>query len=185
MNSEQLKKIQKMFDAVEYFRDVATRLKEIQHTEAKRHFFRGLSMSRPSELEKSLSVACYPALVLIDRKDGRLTDRDSNNLLNKQLYSFMILKPASEQDPAAIETAVNDCQAIFKKIMSKMTRDKMADSRVDINNELTGLRNLERGDIAYQQVGPLLDNLYGLYVTFSIMDPLKAVYSEGDWLVSD
>lgn len=171
-----------MFDFAAYFENVARKLKEIQHTDAKKHFFRSNSASYPVEILKSGSIAQYPAMVIIDRVDGRVTDRDSDNLLAKELYSFQILKPVPDSTPEGISTTVEECRVIVKKILSKMKRDKRSDNAVAITMPQTGLRNMEMGDVNYYQIGPMADGLYGIHVNFSITDPLKIKYNQEDWL---
>jgi len=171
-----------MFDFAGYFENIARKLKAIGHTDSQKHFFRSTQAVHPEELLKQGSVARYPALVIIERADGRMIDRDSDNLLTKELYAFQILMPAADQAPDAIETVMGQCKEIYKKIVAKMIRDKKADMKVAITMQQTGLRNLETADISYQQIGPMGDNLYGLYVSFSIVDPAGVKFNQDDWI---
>jgi hypothetical protein len=169
------------FDALSYFEDIARKLKDIKHTDTEKHFFRSTSASYQTELGNSGSVAKYPALVVINRKDGRFADNSSDNLVVRKLFSFQILMPAQDNNPTTIAAVMTTTEKIVKKILSRMNRDKKRDNELAIPDGITGLRGLERGSISFQQTGPLLDNLYGLYVSFSIIEPSGIKYNAEDW----
>lgn len=173
------------FNEVSYFRDVATRLKAIGHSKTSKHFFRSTSASYPRELENSLTTAKYPALVVVTRKDGRLVDNNSDNYLDKKLYTFLILSPAKDSAPDKIDECMSSSINIFRKIAAKLKRDKKKDYSLPVPQQIHGLRGLDIASISYQQVGPILDNLYGLMVRFSIMDSAHLKYDETDWLTPE
>ena len=173
------------FDSVGYFEDVAKRLKLIGHSKTEKHFFRSTSASYPRELENSLSSARYPALVVVTRKDGRLIDNSSDNYLDKKLYTFLILHPAKDSAPAKIDECMALSINIFRKITGKLKRDKKKDYSLAIQQQIFGLRGLDIASISYQQIGPMLDNLYGLMVRFSIIDSAHLQYDAEDWLTTE
>jgi hypothetical protein len=161
------------FDFIGYFREVAERLTEIQHTEASPHFSRTSSIAELGEFLSSMRSSEGYQLIVIDNSSGRFIDRRSDNLLVQPYYSFYLLKQVTREDYDEKEQTIKDCTAVIKKILSKMFRDKMYTA--------SGLTNLERDNITYNQAGPIGHNWYGLNVNFTLLDDPEIHYDEDDW----
>jgi hypothetical protein len=173
-----------MFDFITYMRDVATRHVLIQHVEddeTERHFFRVSSLSNMDELLQCISTAKFPAIIAEDFRMGRYIDNDSENLMDQQNHTFMVIAPVSIENADDREAVIKSTELIAKNIFSKMFRDKRNDHKL---TEKTGLRNLDRASIYYQTVGPLGDNCFGIMISFNMLQQLakEVVYDDGDWL---
>lgn len=166
------------FNAITYFRDVAIRMKAIGHTPEAPRFFRASNVLQLQELLQSLTVASYPALVIFDKRDGRFEDLTSNNLVDRQFYQLLVLKQAGIEDSDERQQAIDDCFTIVRRIISRMTRDWLAANR---GNDTTGLRNFDRGSMYYNSVGPLVDNLFGMELVFTLREPVITAYNADDW----
>ena len=173
------------YNHVEYMRNIATRLKSIQHVEGdetQKHFFRVSSITNMEELIQNITGLSGYALVVEDMRMGRFIDNDSENLLDNQSNVFMLLKQADIVDAESRQKAISDCETECMKIIAKMFSDWRDDNRPKTIK--TGLKNLDRNSFYYQTVGPVADNFYGVMYTFNIAPPLasKIVYDENDWL---
>jgi len=166
------------FDAVIYFEDIARKLKAVRHSDANKHFFRASNVMQLQELIASLSIAQYPAIVVFDKRDGRFEDNQSNNLIDRQYHQVLVLKPANGESSDSRRAAVDECSNIVNSIISRMTRDWLEAQRM---NDTTGLRNLDRSTMYYNTVGPLLDNLFGLELAFTLKEVQNTKFVADDW----
>lgn len=162
------------FDFIEYMREVAETLYDIQHTESEKHFCRVGSVTDLSEFLTSMRTSRGYQLVVMDNKSGRFLDYRSDNLLVQPYYSFFLLKQTPREDYDTRQETIEGCVEVLKKILAKMFRDK--------RNDLNGLTNLMRDTISYQQVGPFGHNWIGLNVNFMVTDDSDIVYDEDDWI---
>jgi len=169
------------YDHLAYFESIARKLLAIGHTDQLPHFFRASTIFSLEELITSLNSAQYPALVVFDKTEGRFTDQLSDNLVIQPLYQVMILKPASGMDSVSRKLVMENCFSIFRAILSRMSLDKTADTRLPRSLELTGLRNFNRNDIVYNSIGPIFDNLYGIEFSFSLAEPFDLSFKEEEW----
>lgn len=161
------------FDFINYFRDIAESLKEIQHTEAEKHFSRVGSIADLGEFLANMRVAKGYQLIVIDNLAGRFQDRRSDNLLVQPYFSLYLLKQVPREDYDDRETTIKACTVVCKKILSKMFKDK---------REMTnGLTNLDRDSISYNQAGPFGHNWHGLNINFTVIDDPDIVYNASDW----
>lgn len=172
------------FNYTAYMLDIAIRLLDIAHVEGDeslRHYFRISSLTNIEELLQCINTAAYPALIVEDMRIGRYIDNSSEDLLDNQSYSFIICKPVTLTDYAERETVIKECEAIYKKIISRMLRDRKNDYKQGTIK--TGLRNFDANSIYYQTVGPIGDNCIGIMVSFSMLNPLAQdlVYNAKDW----
>ncbi len=169
------------FNFTEYMRDIAIKLKDIAHTAETKKFHRISSIAKLEELLSSSSNAGYPALIVVDNREGRYLDRNSDNLLDSRYYSFYVIKNVANQDIAGREAAIKECETIIKKILGKFFNDMANDNR-GIQPQ-TGLRNLNRDSITYYTIGPIGDNCFGIQVTFTMLQPTGIKYNADDWTV--
>ena len=170
------------FDIISYMEDVARRLKSIGHDpeNKKSHFFKCSGITALEELMEKLTHAEYPALCVVDNPEGRLIDQTSSNLLDNQYYYFFVIDKAKINDANDRKATIDRCKVIYKKILSKMFRDQLAEQRERLQGG-TGLRNLNRGDISYKAIGPLGDSCYGMWASFTLLNTTGIVYNEDDW----
>jgi hypothetical protein len=169
------------YNHIEYFKNLSEKLLLVSHSETNKHFFTASSFQQLEGLITSLSIAQYPAIIAVDKRDGRFNDQLSSNLIDVQFYQVMILMPSRNIDSSNRNAVMNTCFSIFKSIVSKMTVDHIADSRIPISQELTGLRNFNRNDIVYNSMGPIFDNLFGIDFSFTLSVPYDTKYNSNEW----
>ncbi len=163
------------FNFVPYFRTLAVNLKELQHTDADKHFHRISSLPEMEEFLSSLSNLQGFQLIVLNKPSGRLDDASvSDNLLDRQFYTYYILKVATHGDYDEAEQARADCNAVARKIMSKMFIDK--------RNVVNGLLNLDRSSFYYDAIGPIAHGYIGFMCSFTLYNPAGIAYNEDDWL---
>lgn len=161
------------FDFIAYMRNVATKLKELQHTEDEKHFTRIKGISALEEFLQNQRNLEGIQLVAVANKTGRFTE-SGDNLLDQPYYSFFVLKMVTVNDFDAQELAVNECEAIIKKIFSKMFREK-----IQPNSPLAGL---QKASISYAQSGPWVHGWHGMMASFTLLDYPGIIYNADDWI---
>lgn len=170
------------FDFVAYMELLATGLKSLKHdADGQKHFYRVSSLVALDELLQGLNQAQFPALCVIDAPEGRFTDRDSSNLLDVQYYYFFVLQKADIDDAASRQLAISESRVIVRQLFGKMFRDRHNEQ---INPSLLptyGLANLNRDSISYRAVGPIADNCYGLWASFTVTNSAGITYVDTDW----
>jgi hypothetical protein len=169
------------FNSVTYFTQIARKLKAIGHTDTNKKFFRASNVNQLQELIQNLTSAQYPALILFDKLDGRFEDNTSNNPIDRQFYSLLIVKPVDGEDSDSRRQVIEDCKAIVMKIFARMTRDWLAANKVSVDGDTTGLRNFDRGSAYYNSIGPISDNLFGTEYAFTIREAINTKLNEADW----
>jgi len=126
-----------------------------------------------ASISNRLSSIHFPVLVAIDGKDSDFDDNDSDQLLKKPQFFFMILKPARNDDPEDILDAQRICEANALQIQAKL----MADCR----NYEKGLTGLMLNTFTIRSIGPVGDNLYGVIVGFNIQHGVDYSVKEEYW----
>lgn len=161
------------FDFIPYMRTLAETLKDLLHTGTDTHFTRVTSVAGLEEfLQESSTLKGYQ-MVVLDKDSGRLDDSSqSDNLLDRGVFTWWIFAVASGDDFDAIETTKAGIKTVAKKVMAKMFKDKR-----DMAN---GLANLDR-NIYYDSIGPVAQGWYGTMVTFNVKDAAGIVYDPNDW----
>lgn len=161
------------FDFVQYMKNIAISLKELLHTENDKHFQRITSLAELEEfLANSRTIQGFQ-LIVLDKLSGRLDDTsNSDNLLDKRIFTFYIFKNVQHGNFNDHETAIKKCLTIARKIESKMFKEK---------TELTnGLQHLNRS-FYYDSIGPFAHNWYGIMINFNIILPADITYNPNDW----
>lgn len=163
------------FDFIAYMLDCATRLKDIQHTEANPKFFKISGLAGLEEYMQRLSEAQYPAIMVHDNQDGNMGDQGrSDNFLDNPYYVFYVVARPEFGNAGSSEAIKKQCKAIALKIIGRMRRDK--------RSYANGLQFLNFASIPYQTIGPVGDGAYGIMVSFTVTDQLGSTYNADDWL---
>ncbi|MBW6491868.1 MAG: hypothetical protein K0B15_11820 [Lentimicrobium sp.] len=170
-----------IYDHISYFEELAGKLLKVSHSETNKHFFSATTFLQLEGLITSLSVAQYPAIIAIDKKDGRFIDQLSSNLIDVQFYQVLILMPSVDMSSSNRNAVMNTCQSIFRSIVSKMTADKLTDCKLPMDQELSGLRNFDRNEIVYNSLGPIFDNLFGIEFSFTLPTVYDTKYDANEW----
>ncbi|HOW26160.1 MAG TPA: hypothetical protein PK711_10880 [Bacteroidales bacterium] len=163
-----------MYDHVNYFRTVASTLKEFVHTPHETVFHRVRSIASLEEfLFSQKIIKKIPHLLVMDRTDSRLQDALSDNRLAKSFYSFYIVAHGPMDDFDTIETVNQSVKSILHKILSKMIHDKQ--------NYLFGMELLDADSIVYSSIGPIGDNFIGVECSFTITEKVPLAFDVSNW----
>jgi hypothetical protein len=161
----------KHVDVVEYFLDIAVRLKELLHTNDDQKFARNADHLR-EKLKSELPCKSYT--LVLDDPQGR--SQYNGNHFDLPVYGFWIVRKVARGDYADEDTAFDGAKAIMWKILSKLENDK--------EEELTGLfRFYDFSSVSYKKA-VFSDNLAGIEVSFSAVDPVgsEVEYDDNDWV---
>lgn len=161
-------------DYVAYFKNLATKLKAIKHTDDEKHFYRMeldevLTTIKSSELN-------FPAFAL-EAYDFNLSDSNSDNLLKNREGAFMILNhPTNKMDIDEIYTIWEACEEIADDIIIKMYADK----RNPKENKV--IRNIDLQSIQGKFLANQPGGLYGIRITFTIQSSKNNEVDTAKWL---
>jgi len=169
------------FNFLPYMETVAKELLAVGHlVNGKKRFFRVGGISSLEELLQGISKADFPAVCAVDQPEGRLLDRDSSNPLMLNYHYFFVLQHAASLDAGSRSSAILECSGIAGKILSRMFRDKLAECR-DPFTLPTGLSGLNRDSVTMKSVGPIADNCFGVWVSFTVISESGITFNQEDW----
>lgn len=161
------------FNFIPYMREIAEKLKVIQHTNDEKHFHRVNSLIDLDEFLANLRTMKGFQLVALDKLNLRLIDNKSDNLLKKSLFTYYLFRNVLPGDFDSEELIKNELQSVNDKILSKLFKD-----RWDGEN---GLKFLDRASVYIDSIGPVATGYYGLMVNFSLIEPKSYIYNPDDW----
>ena len=165
-------------DFIEYMRAIAQSSKDIANQEGQ-HFHRVAGLGDMVEFLENQ----YPGfhLMPVYTDDTRYIDRDSDNLMQREYFSFFLAKDYNPGDHDDLETQKNAMRAVAKKIISKILYDARQNEKVP-RPQWTGLNILERDSFSMRVVGPLGDGYVAMYVSFTTLDAATDItYNPDDW----
>ncbi len=173
-----------MFDFTGYMLKIAEQIKAVQHIEGAKEckFFRISSVMNIEEMIERFNNAGSPCIMVEDNRTGRIMDMNSDNYLDIQSYSFLVMKHCKLMESADRESAKNATLQIVKTILSRMKSEKRAELKGEIYN--IGLRNFDLNSVVYQTIGPIGENYYGTLVQFtmtSVLNP-EIAFNSADWI---
>jgi len=169
------------FDFLTYMETVAKQLLAVSHTKnGRKSCFRVGGISSMEELLQGMNKANFPAICVVDQPESRLIDRDSSNPLLLNYHYFFVLQHAASLDAASRSSAMKECSGIVSQILARMFRDKLAEYRDPLAGT-TGLKGLNRDSISQKAVGPIADNCFGIWVSFTVTGESGIMYNEDDW----
>lgn len=178
----------RQFNFLNYMKDVAERLPEIAHVDNDRRrkaFYRAKSILNVDELLQNLTGSPDMVLVVEDSRMGRRYAPRTSTKLNRQTYTFAVMKRQPKaQDLAADEICLDEIEAVVRKIESKLDHDCFYD-QCHPGGELYGLRDLA-SDEGYNEtdftLGP--GSYIGIIVSFAVEQSANIRYNESDWSAS-
>jgi hypothetical protein len=169
-----------MFDFVSYMRTVATQLKEIQHSEEKCAFHRVTNLASLEELLANGNFIEDYQMIVEDVMEGNF-DTNGNTLIDNPTFRFYIVKQAANDDFDSKEECKRNCKVVAKKIISRLFHDNFEDKKFPAVP--VGLANLQRESFQYFSIGPIMDNMWGVEVSFSLLEGAGISYDENDWII--
>lgn len=154
-----------------WFKDVAVKLLDIAHTDAKPRFARNLEElkqgSKRFEMDGWTLVLDDPKGRVILSQDGREFDVPE--------YGFWIVRKVSQTDWAAEDAAYAGAKVVMWKVLSKAKKEK---------EEQEGTMRFFRPEtVNYQKAGSTIDHYFGVYCSFAVADnaELEIEYDAADW----
>lgn len=170
------------FDFTAYMRQIATKLKEIQHVEGdvkKTRFYRVASLDTLDEMLQKINEAGRFNILVEDNAEGALVQ--GNALHDKQICSFFVFQKADLNNAADRERVKKECKTVMIKILSKIYADHLTDNNQPATNQI-GLRNADFNSWQYNSFGPVLNNYYGVHTAFSVLNSINVKYNPNDWI---
>jgi hypothetical protein len=151
-----------------YFLDLATRLKTVRHTSDNPKFFYNIDHIKRKKADTDLSS---PVMVLDEIKG---TNSYNGAFRSQNNHGFWILKQVELDDWAGESTAVAACLEAANQVLTKMIFDFA-------NEELSVMAYLDPDSITFEETGPELDQLFGVYIGYRTSTVLPTVYSAEDY----
>ncbi|MDR1455529.1 MAG: hypothetical protein LBJ01_07760 [Tannerella sp.] len=152
--------MQQQYHHFEYGESLARRLKAISHTDTQQQFYRATEVEELSELNARLSSASGMILVAIDGNNSDFGWKNSDSLMERPQYFFMVAKQTVSGDTDTVFTAQQECAAIVRQIIARMVRDHQ---RYD-----SGMTYLDESSFTARGVGPIGENFYGVILGFNM-----------------
>ncbi len=160
-------------DLISYFENIATKHKNIAHTEEEKHFFR-------MEIDEVLAGinrtdVNYPMLIL-EGYGFAFTDNKSDNLLKNREGAFIVIDHVSDlSDHDLIHQKWDEIEEVITEILIKIKTDK--------RNPLTPVvRNFDfdsvNGSLILNEIG----NDVGIRVTYTITSPTTNEINPDKWI---
>lgn len=141
---------------VAYFKTLAVKHKEIQHSESNKHFYR----FEVDEVLSGINGINYPALILEGYRFS-FQDQKSDNPVKKREGAFMLLDHVG--DPGnynLIHETWDRLEEIGDDILAKIKADK--------RNPASPVRDFDIESVSGQLVATEMGNHYGVRFTFSV-----------------
>lgn len=158
---------------IEYFRQIATNLIAIGHTPENPKFSRINIEEVLNGVRANLNMAT-PVMVL-ENCEVRYTDRKTDNVLKEIYGAFMVVRNVQMDDFEGESAALDDCEAIIEKVLSKMKADKDSSTVVE-------MRGFDLSTVVLQKIGGVFDNAYGYRCEFTLRASVPFVINPTDWL---
>ena len=162
------------FDFISYMEnEIAKKLKDINHSEEARRFFRISGIAGLEEYIAELPEVDGVSLMVVENPEGRISDNQGDNFTDTPSYEFYIATKYEFNNHTARVAAKEQCKAVGQKILARMLRD----SRL----RLHGLTLMQFTDIPYFPIGPFGDQAIAVYFRFDVNQYSGLVYNENDW----
>jgi hypothetical protein len=155
-----------VFDFAAYTLDVATRLKEIRHSEASRHYIEVDSLDGLGSMSLSGAKDHPPFLVAVTNTD----EVNSSEATKRCFYTLIVLDKGS--DDVKRKIAKDNCKAIGRKIKAKLKHDQ--------SENLNGLHDLDIESISISSL-PAMGEYVGVMMSFYVGEADVEEYDVGDW----
>lgn len=158
-----------------WFLDVATRLKELLHTDDNKRYARNLDEYKLGARAKFN----YNNFTLVRDEEMGKIDAEGDNRHEDAKVGFWILKKCKSQDWAEEQTIYEGAKAIMYKILSRCEKERLEKGE----GVETVMEDYVPESVSFKKVGPDIDNCFGVYCSFSRLESVngRMVYDAGDW----
>lgn len=154
-------------DYINYFTTAAANHKSLLHTVNDPHFYE-------IEIDDLINGQRFEGTginMLLESYEAKPTDQLSDNIRKMLNGAFLILREADVGNIADRNLALDECFEIAEDMVSKMMNDTR--STKQSRSSYPYPINVESGSFRFQKAGPLLTNLFGWRVEFTINDTWK------------
>ena len=141
-----------------YGESLAKQLIPISHTLAKPRHFTAFGLEALYNLDDKLSSVTGMILISVDGYESDSKDNGADQLTDKRIYSFIVAKNTTSDNPKTLNTAVEDCRSVAKQIRNKMLLNSPISDIIDRDTQING-------------IGPIGDNFYGVVLTLTVNEP--------------
>lgn len=168
-------------DFTAYMETLATSLKDVGHVpgdKKQKRFYRVSSLQALEELITGLTNINEINIVVEDNREGDFLETKGQYVQDDMLCSFLIIKRVKLLDMSERNQVLDDCEAVYRKILAKIRYDHLTDQAMETN---TGLRDFDINSIHYFTFGPVLNNSFGLHCSFRVGQNADIKYNSEDW----
>ncbi len=160
-----------------YFKDIATRLVDIAHTDENPQFaimdIDDILGSQRGKLNFTKPV------MILENPEGRFGYKH-DQLHDENLGAFHILRDAGRDNPATKREVMDQSKTIGSKIISKLQYDK-----IQLSKGATGIPQMilffDLAQVRYQKIGPIFSGCYGWRFEFNLAEQSPIIYDSEDW----
>lgn len=173
------------FDFKTYMAECAEKLKAIRHTSDRPRFFIVSSIANLEGLLANLTTgASFPAIIIHDSHEGHIGDTSaSQNFIDHPDYTFYVVdKVLKINDTDQMEQVKRACKTYGFQIIGRMLKHKKEALRSSLADDPYGLQLFDKRDIAYQTIGPIGNNCYGVMFFITVPTEANITYNESDWI---
>ena len=157
-----------MWDAVEYFKNINTRLKL---TRGKHAFCRSSGLANLEDLLNRLTK--FQNFTVVDDSDDGVTVRKGGGYFNRRSVIVYILKKYNFKSQEDRSEKLNQVREIYSRFLTRLLRD---------SNTMDELAYLDKTRIPYHEVpGYFVAGTTGLYFIITIDEPVDLQYDNDDW----
>lgn len=167
------------FNFVSYMQNLATLLKEVQHSDTDKRFFRMSGIETLEEVFNNVLTGQSPSIGVIENSDGRINDNRADKVDDRQVYTFMVMGRAPFMDHDARHATKNELKEIAFKLISRLKRDHETDYNLETD---FGLRQLIISSFSYAFLPPVIDNIICLRVSFVVEEYAQINFDQAHWL---
>lgn len=164
-----------------YFEHIATKLKEIRHTDNEKAFYRMADPNDLDEFDNAVKNMGKNICLLLEIGSGEIADWDSQKESDR-LGLHVLVKTSEAKD--AINAGRDQAKTVLQKIVSKMRLDcKIGADRPD--NTIGPLKSQGisfDSKIKFSNMTAIDGNWYGKSFYFDFKAPVNLVYQSNDWL---
>ena len=154
-----------------YFKDeIAAKCPEIAHTEVSKRFSLMTIEEVFAAVATDLKMSNF--CLVLDRYEGQLTLQNIDNPHKNIRGAFQVLK-RWDNDRKTKAALLDEAERIGMKIITKMLHDAA---------QRLFFKNLEYSDVPMIEVGPILDNCFGVRFEFMLYEQQNLVYQPSEWL---
>lgn len=138
-----------MYNHINYMQSVAASLV------AAPEFFPAFSMDELVMMDAKLSSIKGKVLIAVDGKENTHELNGADAMHATPIYSVIVAGPTNSSKPSSIFAMRDECEPIIQQIIAKL----QLDPDVDVV-----------GGFKTCGIGPIGDNFYGVYLTFSLSE---------------